>query len=708
MSRSAALTCSVSAGALFSLLAWGPTAVAAPVTHHGLWPTADTEGWTCRLCPDQSRRDISITAGVGYVSEESPRFGDYTGLDSEGGYGIGAAQMRYRDGEKRYFEAEIDNAGLDSRHLAARGGEQGEYHVELNYRRTPHFVAEGAQTVFTRVSSQTLALPSAWEPSSSTRSMELDNILYHLPLGVDRDTFTMKATGHHQSAWQYGLDYHRTEQSGHRLQGASFQTQASILPIPVDRSTDQVQARIGYVQESWQMQVALFNSSFKNQASSVNWQNPFTPLAEGGDWGQMAMEPTNSASQLILSGSWQPLRMLHGSGRVSVGRMEQNEWFLEPTVNPVIGFVDLPGTDLDGRVDTLNGHVRLVLRPLSRLTMTGELWVDERDNRTARIEYPQVRTDLALAQARWNNPYSFKRQGGKARADLKTGARTSIAAGASREEFDRTWQETEKTSTTDYWGELRADPVDRLNAHLRFGQERRRFMENYTPLPDLTSPENPLLRKFHLGERDRDFARASLSYQPRSNVSVALSLDYAADDYHNTLIGLTGAHDISQTLDLSSTPIDNLTVYAFFSRQRIDSQQSGSERFSLPDWTGRQKDTVLTSGFGLEQRELKESIDVGLDFSNSRGNGIMEVRTRATTPGFPELKTNIQTLQLYSRYRVNETFSLRLDYWYEKFSMNDFFIDNIAPDTLANVLSVGQEANDYSVHVAGLSVIYRF
>lgn len=682
-------------------------AVAAPATH-GLWANADTEGWDCRLCPEQSQRNISVTAGVGYVSEASPRFGDYTGLDDDGAFAIGAADVRYRNGETRYFEAEIDNAGLASRHLAARGGEQGEYEVALNYRRTPHFVAEGAQTVYTSVTAPTLALPSSWEPAGSTRSMELENNLYDLPLGIDRDSFTMAATGHHQSAWRYGLEYHRTEQSGHRLQGASFQTNASILPIPVDRTTDQLEASIGYVQETWQMQVAFLNSSFKNNASSINWENPFTPLAEGGDWGSMALEPANSASQLVVSGSWQPLGMLQSSGRVAIGRMEQNEWFLPPTVNPVIGFVELPGTDLDGQVDTLNGHVRLVLRAFTPLTLTGELWVDERDNRTTRAEYTQVRTDLALAQARWNNPYSFKRQGGKARADLKTGSRTSVAAGISREEFDRTWQETEKTSTTDYWGELRADPVDRLNARLRFGQERRRFMEDYTPLPDLTSPENPLLRKFHLGERDRDFARASLSYQPLPRVSVAVSLDYAADDYRNTQIGLTEAHDLSQTLDVSSTPVDDLTVYAFFSRQRIDSQQSGSERFSLPDWTGRQKDTVLTSGFGLEQRDLKESIDVGLDFSSSRGTGIMEVRTRTTAPGFPELKTNVQTLQLYGRYRLNETLSLRLDYWYENFSMDDFFIDSVAPDTLANVLSVGQEANDYSVHVAGLSVIYRF
>ena len=704
MRRYPDLTCSVS-GLVTLLLC--TQAVAAPPSH-GLWPTADSDGWDCSQCPEQSRRDISITAGVGYVSEESPRFGDYTGLDSEGAFAIGAADVRYRDGQKRFFEAAIDNAGLDSRHLAARGGEQGEYEVELDYRRTPHFIAEGARTVYTGVSSQTLALPPSWEPAGSTRSMDLESNLYDLPLGVDRDTFSIAATGHHQSAWQYGLDYHRIEQSGHRLQGASFQTNASILPIPVDRTTDQVQARIGYVQESWQMQVAFLNSSFKNNDSAINWQNPFTPLAEGGDWGRMALEPANSASQLIVSGSWQPLNMLQGSGRVSVGRMEQNEWFLAPTVNPVIGFVDLPGTDLDGQVDTLNGHLRLVVRPLAPLSLTGEVWVDERDNRTTRAEYIQVRTDLAVAQARWNNPYSFKRQGGKARADLKTGARTSIAAGASREEFDRTWQETEKTSTTDYWAELRADPIDRLNARLRVGQERRRFMEDYAPLPDLTSQENPLLRKFHLGERDRDFARASLSYQPLARVSVALSLDYAADDYRNTLIGLTDAYDLSQTLDLSSTPVDDLTVYAFFSRQRIDSRQSGSESFALPDWTGRQKDTVITSGFGLEQRELKESIDLGLDFSSSRGTGVMEVQTRTGAPGFPELKTDVNTLQLYGRYRVNETLSLRLDYWYEKFSMDDFFIDNVAPDTLANVLSVGQEANDYSVHVAGLSVIYRF
>jgi MtrB/PioB family decaheme-associated outer membrane protein len=536
---------------------------------------------------------------------------------------------------------------------------------------------------------------------------QLENSLQDLPLGIERNTYRFGANLY-RGEWDWGADYRLIEHQGSKLQGASFLNTSSILPVALDRTTQQLDARLSHTREAWQIQATYHGSVFDNRIKSVTWDNPFTPLAEGGDRGRIAQEPGNRFDQLMLSGSWRPIPNLQTSGRLAVGRMEQNEAFLAPTINPIIEDIALPGSRLDGKVDTLNSQVRMVLRPAARLTLTGELYHDDRNNRTPREEYLQVRTDLAPGPARFNQPYSFERQGGKLRSDFKTTQRATLSAGASREEIERSFQETEKTSTTDYWGELRAAPVETLDLRLKIGQERRRFIDNYQPLGELTSDENPLLRKYHLGERDRDLARASVTYMPADRISLGLSVDYASDDYWNTRIGLTDARDFSQSLDISTTPTDRLTLYAFYSHQRIDFHQSGSESFAAADWTGRQQDTIHTLGLGFEIRELRAGLDLGLDYGYSFGRGEIDVQTRAANPGFPDLKSNLNSVKVFSRYRLSERLFLRLDYWYERYNSDDFFIDNVSPDTIATVLSAGQQSPDYSVHVAGVSMVYRF
>lgn len=672
------------------------------------WPQADTSRWSCRLCPEEAKLEGSVTGGLGGVSESSDKFGEFTGLDDSGVHLIAEADLAYRTEKGALLELELEDAGLDARRLALRYGQPGRYRLNLDYERLPKFVAEDAQTVFQGSGSQNLTLPQDWQAASSTQAMtQLLPNLNDLPLGSDRETLGLGVQAQSGDAWHYGVDYKRIELDGEKLQGANFLTNAVILPVPLNRVTDQVDARLSYLSDDWQIQLAYHGSLFDNQSEFLVWDNPFTPLGEGADRGQLSQEPDNRFHQLLLSGSWQPTAMLQTSGRVSLGRAEQDETFLPATINPVIGTVSQPTTDLDGQVDSFNSHGRALLTPFKSLTLTGEAYYDERDNKTDLILMNPVRSDLALAPARFNRPFSFERTGGKLRLDYKPKRFLGLSTGASREETERDFQETEETSTTDYWGEVRASS-DSLELRLRYLMEDRRFVENHQPLDDLDPPENPLLRRFHLGERDRNQAQARLTYTPVERVSLSLSLDYADDDYNNTQVGLTQAEDISQSIDISASPKDDISVYAFFTRQVIESEQAGSENFSTPDWTASLEDTIYTAGFGLEWLNLIKDLDLGLDFNHSNGRGEMQVTNRSNAPGFPNQSSDFNRLEIYSRYRLNENVTLRLDYWFEKLDTDDFFIDNVQPTTIPNLLSLGQQSPNYSVHAVGVSASYRF
>ncbi len=175
------------------------------------------------------------------------------------------------------------------------------------------------------------------------------------------------------------------------------------------------------------------------------------------------------------------------------------------------------------------------------------------------------------------------------------------------------------------------------------------------------------------------------------------------------MIGLTDSEEVSYSLDAALTPRDRLTLYSFVSLTEIDSTMIGSELFGEPDWRARQRDSIRGAGAGLEwQKLLSQDFDAGLDYSYSDGRGDIRVHTASAAPGFPDLKNRMHGVRLYGRYRVSEQLSLRLEYWYERYRSEDFFIDDVEVDTLSNLLTMGQESPDYAVNVLMGSVRYQF
>jgi MtrB/PioB family decaheme-associated outer membrane protein len=676
------------------------------------WPPAPpADEWdACSLCPDVSGWTGDATAGLGYVSDESAYFGRYTGLDDDGLYFLGSARGRYLGADGKYLHLKAEDVGLDTRSLGVRGGERGRYRAYLNYDRIPGFVAENPRTVFRGVGSTDLTLPADWETATSTGGMgRLDDSLTDVRLGTNRDTLSVGADFFRKRTWEYGIEYRRVEQDGFKTQGASFLTTSSILPMPVDRVTDQIEARIAYLQEDWHAILSYHGSFFSNKADAVTWENPFTPFAAGADRGRISQEPDNLSHQVMLAGNWRPTARLDTSARVAVGRMQQDDTFLAPTINPTLATSALPRNDLDGSVDTLTSNLRAVYSAGSRLTLIGEGFYDDRDNRTPRDEFEQVGTDTFIGGTRTNRPYSFERLGGRLTADFRASSNVRLSAGGRAEQVKRTYQEVDKTETTAGWGEIRATPTDRLDMNLRLTREERTLDDPYTALPDVIPEENPLLRKFHLASRDRDQIAARLSYMVSDRVNLGVSADYAKDDYDRSQVGLIDARDRAYTMDVSATPRDNLTVSAFYGREQIDSTMASSAGFGVPDWTAGQRDTIDTVGITLEVQDLgKDGFDAGIDYAYSSGKGRITMQTGVPTAAFPDLESRLNTVRLFGRYRLSDKLSVRVDYLYERYRSRDFALDDVAPDTIPSVLTLGEETPNYSAHFIGTSLNYRF
>jgi len=672
-------------------------------------PDVDTSQWRCKFCPPTTGWSGSIEAGAGYVSDDSFRFGDYRGLEEQGAYPVAGGDVQYRGDDGDYLDLTARDLGLDARSLRAEGGRQGAYRLRLSYDGIPHFISGDARTVYSGAGTSTLTLPNGWTDASTTGGMsQLDSSLHDVTIKQKRERVGLGLDLWGGSHWRYSVDFRHDRKEGKRVQGGNFFVTSALLPVPVDYETDQVDASVGYVRDRWQVEAAYYGSFFDDGNQSVTWDNPFTPIAAGADRGRLALPPDNRFNQVMLSGAWRSRGTLAVVGRLAYGRMEQDEQFLPATINSSIAAPALPRGNLDGRVDTRTANVRVSGRPLRDLTAQGELYYDQRDNKTPRDAYIQVSSDATLGETRLNRPYSYEKSGGKGSVDYRVSSRMTLSGGAGSERYDRTLQEVDATRTRSVWAEVRGSPTDALGVRVRQAHERRDRLSSYEPL-DLTSPENPRLRKFDLANRERDLTRVSFDYTSFEGLDVGVGIERSTDDYMDSAVGLSSSDDMSYTLDVSGSPAEAVTAYGYFSYRDIRSDINGQDNITDAQWTATQMDAFQTVGIGTVFEEFPWWFrKAGVDVTYSWGRSRIDMDKAATVSRFPNLETRVAALRLFGQRPLNKSTDLGLDYLIENLEEDSFYQDGVAPDTIPNVLTLGRGTPGYTVYVIQATLRYKF
>ena len=367
------------------------------------------DGWQCALCAYPEGWFLDTEIGGGYVSDDSFLFGNYTGLNDQGGYFIGDVVADYwgQSGDHWYFEGL--NLGLDSRSMTIEGGRQGQYELRLSYDKLPHFLFESGETPFINPAASSLVLPTDWVPGATTSDMpSLEQSLRSVGISTERETIGLGFSYVQNTRLEYDVDYQHSTKEGTGMYGGSFLNTATILPRPVDHETRTLEAGITYHADEWSARFGYFGSLFNNDTPTLRWDNPFTSVVPGAEEGQAALEPDNEFHQLILSGHFRPAMHTQLSGSLAVGRMEQDEELLPFTINPNL-LSPLPVQSLDAEVDTVHADFRIASRPTRKLRLRGSYTFDERDNETPSLDWAYATTDALPAGPRTNLPYGYER-----------------------------------------------------------------------------------------------------------------------------------------------------------------------------------------------------------------------------------------------------------------------------------------------------------
>lgn len=688
-------------GTLLAALACMPAQAAEPIPAEAV-DSAETEA------PALFTGEVEV--GARHVSEDSFAFGRYTGLDEEGLYAIGNVHMHFTPGRTDYFHLIGRELGTDARSLLLEYGTQGRYDTFLQYDSLPNLRTDTAQTPFVGAGSDSLSVtPEFRDLDIETRRETVGaGFSYHtsdhtiLSLAIKRQT--------RDGTDVIGGALGRGGGGG----GAGFgNPYAALLPEPIDYTEHQLDLRLEQSRQRYQWQLAYHMSLFDNDIPSLSWDNPSSVIgnATGGGGGapaaqgQLALPPSNQFHQVTLNGAYSLDDTTRLTGLVSSGVMLQDEDYLPFRVGDPVS--DLPRTSLDGKVYVHAAGLGLTARPLAPLRLKANYRYDERDNSTPQASYDYFRLDSGVRPgAVVNEPLSYRRHKVDLDADYRFSREVKAGLAYGYRHMRRDNADVERNEEHKVEGRLDLKPMDRLDLTLKAARMERDGSDYQAEAPN----QNPLLRKYYLADETQDSLGMRLAWMPVDLLTLGLAADHRTDDYHGTEIGLTDAERNAYTLDLSFVPREDLTLYGFYSWERIESTQLGSEiTVPVADWRARFDDRVDTLGAGMQMTGIRGKWDVGLDYAYMKGRGEIDL-TSTVSPEtqYPQLENDLHSVRVYAQYRMSKQLSLKLSYLYEKYDSTDWALDGYAPDSVTNTLLLGNESDSYDVDVVSLSMKYTF
>jgi len=669
----------------------------------------DTSNWKCEYCPFDEGYRANVDAGAGYVSDGAARFGNGTGRDEKTAFAILAGSGRYlKDGTEVSWYAE--DLGEDARELNIAAGRPGKFEVGLNYKELPYRLFDTTSTVFTSSDAGILTLPAGWVAAGTTAGFtSLDTSLTPVQIGKDRQNLEFGATYLPTQKLKLYADYSRQKRDGVSVMSGARFAQSTFLPRPVDDYTDQINAGVRYSVGTLNLGLAYYGSFFRNDIESLTWDNPYT-TSPGAEQGRLALEPDNDFQQLSLSGVYRVATYNTVIAFSSaVGRGKQNAQFLPYTINSTLLTSALPSSSLDGQVDTSNYALTITSRPHKRANIRLAYRYDERDNQTPVLMWSRVITDTFTNNgSEANTPYSFERSRLNLSGSLKLLDTVKVSGGYDRTDLDRNFQEVASQTEDSGWGKVRWRPTNYLEASFRGGASRREINAYDTDVA-ISLGQNPLLRKYNLAYRYREFEELTvLASLPQKPVSIGITYLYADDSYSHSELGITDGEEDRINADFSWAMSDTASFYLNAGNESIDAIQSGSESLNGPVWQASHKDSFANYGGGFRIAGLNEKIDLTLDYNHSDGETKILFTGQSVSPDpLPKLESTMDSLRISITYNASERMDVNLGLRYEQFETVDWALDGVQPDTIPVVLTMGADAYDYDVWVVGLGFRYR-
>jgi MtrB/PioB family decaheme-associated outer membrane protein len=519
------------------------------------------------------------------------------------------------------------------------------------------------------------------------------------------------------------LTYAHEKREGTRESGTSFGFGNVVQSAePIDYRTQDLGLSAEWAQGWGLLRGGLRFNLFSNAITVESFDNPFRAVSttdasayqapgsqsvNGPSSGRIALPPDNRS----VTGSLGGVVKLGASGRLSAdasyGQWTQDDGFIPFSTNAAIttpfnatDAAALPAADLDGRINVFSLSSVFTLRPLRGLGVTARYRRYDLDNRTGRIRFEQgyVRFDSSVnATGRIGVPYGYANDQAMASASYDLGRRVTVEGGYRLDRMERTFRETEHTTQDTLFASALLRVSDR--AIVRAAIERgSRDLDEYhfeesehaSFLRDVAATNLPSLRRFDQASKDTTRVSALAQVTPVDEVTLSASYLRGQDEYDELTHGLMSALNESFSLEGDYTPSERLSLYAFYTREKIETFQVGRQSAATPstnpldDWTADLSDDVDFYGAGgtavllpgkldLKVMGTYQKVDGNADLFSPPGGA--PANSRAATGGVRDIAawddTRLLTVLAELGWTVGGRWRLAGGGWLEDYEVED-------------------------------------
>jgi hypothetical protein len=257
----------------------------------------------------------TVELGVGLVSHDNGRFGQSTGMNENGAYGLIDLDLVNRnDATGTWLKLYGRNLGLDNRELRFDHNRQGDWGYSVEYSSTPRFspytVTTGLQGIGTN--QQTIS----------------PNEKRDIQLKTERDAVTLAFEKLLSGGYNFNVRFKNEDKNGSRLYGRGSSGQ-EFLADPIDYRTQQIEAILGYAGDKLQLSGGYYGTQFTNantQLDVFGGSNSSTTSATA-NFQTIGLPPDNQSHYLNLSGGYSFTPTTRAMFKYAKGRIRQNDMF---------------------------------------------------------------------------------------------------------------------------------------------------------------------------------------------------------------------------------------------------------------------------------------------------------------------------------------------------------------------------------------------
>ncbi|MFB2639681.1 MtrB/PioB family decaheme-associated outer membrane protein [Shewanella bicestrii] len=630
----------------------------------------NTNAYQCKSCTVTQGYQGEVNANVGWASSDDIHSGNNFGDSDAGWRGSVGGDVSYRQGE--YHAAmQADELGSDNGYLHLEAGKNNLGDVQLDYSLLTRYDAT-AQTQLWHNNGLLL-------PDSHTRSLDLELQREKIGIGLEGELDALL------NGLKGYINYDHEDKTGNRRSSLLANSGPINFALPVDATTQNINAGISIDQHQWQSELAYNGSYYRNHINHLS-----LPYADN----VYAATPDNDAHQVSLTGQY-----LLGSsvinGRLATGRMIQDDNLIQVSGNPLQSW--------DGEVETLDARIGFSSMLSPRWRLNGQLDYSDRDNKSSTWDFAQFEVDNVSGAFKQNVAMDIQRTNFKLQSSYRFNSDYRLLGGFDYKAVERNYTEREETEDSALWAKLNIRAIPKTVVDLKASYETRDG-STYDSLEATSVEENPLLRKFYLADRNRNGLELRVNHTPLQWLTVDFDAHYNNDDYDSTLIGLTGVKDYGYNVQLSAQLSNRLNVFASAGQQWIESDMAGSQAYASPDWYTNVDDEFIDLNIGFTYDGLMDdrlSIGGNYQFANSASDTLI---TTTTDQPYGDYYSYSHNLELYGRYALNERMGLKLSYQYERYYDTDYA--EVSPYAVPGLVTLGELNHNYNAHLLMLTFSY--